>query len=697
MRTLLLPVELSEKTRQKLESIRHSRSQPRSLVQRAEIILLATDGWPNQAIANTLEISPSTVVRWCRQFEEQGLKAIGFCDEVHPEGEPPPTHSDSDGTDLNGTIECLLDLRSVRDQFVDAGLDLLIGELAHKLVYLEKSLIDHLAKQREHQDGLGLLTVSVVGDFNSGKSTFINALLGMDMCPVGDEPTTASVTYFVHGDQERIEQEAADGMWIPLDKTNYHALASHKKEEEGDSEPHTFRISINSPVLDHIRFVDTPGFNAPPPNTNDTRVTEEAVMGSDVLFVLMDANKGNPADTLLNQLSQLSQNSTNEYRQPVFLLINKAEDLSPSQRREVKHFCKEEHGDRFSDVVLVSALELNKVENDDPLGVLDSVMQRMRYAYKARDSFQENISAKLTAQSYQIDISGNVYDVSASSDFELASREQLAEMVKNVASERHVLLEQQFQRHTLQLREDWQTTLSELDLALKRAIDKSSGGGDSHGEIRRKENALEAIEKAKNDRFTLVIDIFQDIPYEIVAKNQRTEKGFLSNTVCYQIRVYLDKTSEVMDVHDNWRRIFGRYKELLSYIEISLDINFDFTPQQAVEHLKEIFLDRIRNAVQEIVQVFQKEEWEYIEKGKFWQYEYEGNEYYRDEHFNRMISSFASLGDSISGLAIQEVVIDKLTEAVISTTERNQAQVAERAEELRRLQERINNMKEHTP
>ena len=692
MRTLLLPVELSEKTRQKLESIRHSRSQPRSLVQRAEIILLATDGWPNQAIANTLEISPSTVVRWCRQFEEQGLKAIGFCDEVHPEGEPPPTHSDSDGTDLNGTIECLLDLRSVRDQFVDAGLDLLIGELADKLVSLEKSLIDHLAAQREHQDGLGLLTVSVVGDFNSGKSTFINALLGMDVCPVGHEPTTASVTYFVHGDQERIEQESADGTWVSLDKTKYRALASHKKE--GDSEPHTFRISVNSPVLDHIRFVDTPGFNAPPPNTNDTRVTEEAVMGSDVLFVLMDANMGNPADTLLNQLSRLSQNSTNESRQPIFLLLNKAEDLPPSQRREAKRFCKENHGDRFRDVVLVSALQLNEAEDEEPLDALDSAMQRMRSAYKARDSFQENISAKLTAQSYQIDISGNVYDVPASSDFGLASREQLAEMVKNVAAKRHFLLKQQFQWHTLQLRENWQTTLSELDLALKRALSESSRFGDDHYETKRKETALKAIEKAGSDTLTLVIDIFQEISYEIVAKNQRTEEGFWSDTEYYQVRVYLDKASDSMDVHDNWSRIFDRYQGLLSYIERSPDINFDFTPQEVVEDLKEFFFDELRKVVQEIVLNFQKdEEWEYKKekKGKFWQCEYEDKKYSRDVLFDDIISRFESLGGDIISLAI----IDDLKEAVISTTERNQSQATRKAEELKKLQERINKMKEH--
>ena len=444
-------------------------------------------------------------------------------------------------TDLNATIECLLALRSVRDQAGDAELDLLTGELEHKLFSLENGLIDHLAKQREQQDGLGLLTVSVVGDFNSGKSTFINALLGIDMCPVGDEPTTASVTYFIHGAQERIEQELKDGKRISLEKSKYCALACHKKE--GDNEPHTFHISIDSPILEHIRLVDTPGFNAPPPNTNDTKVTQSAVVESDVLFVLMDINKGNPSDTLLVQLDQLSQNSTNGSHQLVFLLLNKAEALPPSKRTEVKRVCLEQHEDRFRDAVLVSALQLNENESEDeePLDALDSAMQRIRSAYKKRDSFKENISAELTPQSYRLDISGNVYDVPTSSDFELASRGQLADMVKSVLAERHDLLARQFQRNTLQLREDWQTMLSLLDQALELALRESSSIGDGHHETKRRERALEAIEKAKSETLNHVRAIFHEIPDEIVVKKQRTEEGgfWSDDRVHYQVRVYL--------------------------------------------------------------------------------------------------------------------------------------------------------------
>lgn len=603
-------------------------------------------------------------------------------------------------TQPNTTIECLLALRSVRDQFADAELNLLTGELAHKLASLENGLIDHLAKQREHQDGLGLLTVSVVGDFSSGKSTFINALLGMNMCPVGDEPTTASVTYFIHGAQERIERELTDGKRVPLDKSKYHALASHKKE--GDNEPHTFHISIDSPLLEHIRLVDTPGFNAPPPNTNDTRVTQSAVMESDVLFVLSDINKGNPSETLLDQLERLSQNSTNEARQPVFLLLNKAEALPPSQRIAVMRDCKERHGDQFRDVVLVSALQLNESEDEEPLDALDIAMQRIRSAYKARDSFKENISADLSPQSYRLDISGNVYDVPTSSDFELASREQLADMVESVSAERQVLLERQFKRNTLQLRKDWQTTLSMLDQALKSALSDSSWSGDGNDETKRKEIALEAIEKVRIDTLKLVREIFQDIPDEMVKKDQRFEEGgFWSNDrVHYQVRVYLDRAHHVMDNHDNWHRIYDLYQGLLSFLKKSLDIDCSPTPQEFIKDLKEYSLDGIRSIQEGRKEVFQEDDGsEYIGKYKYWKYEYE-DEYSRDEHFGRIESGFLSTGDEIIlnlTQGIQAAVIDFLNEEVISTTGRNQSQIEERSEELKKLQERINDMKEHTP
>ena len=78
----LVPFELSEQTREQLQSIVNSRRMPQGLVRRAEIVLLAADGWPNQAIACSVGVSPATVGKWRKRFVEQGL--MGLYDELRP-------------------------------------------------------------------------------------------------------------------------------------------------------------------------------------------------------------------------------------------------------------------------------------------------------------------------------------------------------------------------------------------------------------------------------------------------------------------------------------------------------------------------------------------------------------------------------------------------------------------------------------
>ena len=404
--------------------------------------------------------------------------------------------SDSHDSDPDRTLECLLNLRSVRDQLADADLDD-HQDLKARLAALEESLVDHLVEQREHRDGIGLLTVAVVGDFNSGKSTFINALLDDEICPVGPQPTTASVTYFVHGDSTHIEQELPNGTRKHLDQRTYRAMVSHEKTQGAAAT--VFHVSIAAPVLDHIRIVDTPGFNAPPPNENDTELTEDAVIGSDVLFVLADATKGNPTKSLLERLNRLEQGTSDDAHTPMFLLLNKAEELAPSERTEVKKWCEDRYGDRFRAVFLVSACQLQETHDTAPLEALGLAAQRIRDAFMSRSQFTERISADVIAASehsgYRLDVSGNVYEV-AVTDHDLASRGQLADMVRSTSSERHVILERRFQRKVAQLGKDWKDTVAALSDRLndaRRALEEQ--GATPVGD--QKSVALEEIEDAK--------------------------------------------------------------------------------------------------------------------------------------------------------------------------------------------------------
>ncbi len=78
----LLPLELSSSDREQLESMTRSRSLAHGLVRRAEMVLLAADGWPNEAVAGAVGVSRVTVGKWRQRFLEGGLP--GLHDELRP-------------------------------------------------------------------------------------------------------------------------------------------------------------------------------------------------------------------------------------------------------------------------------------------------------------------------------------------------------------------------------------------------------------------------------------------------------------------------------------------------------------------------------------------------------------------------------------------------------------------------------------
>ena len=76
----LAPLELTESDREQLESMARSRSLPHGLVRRAEIVLLAAEGWPNEAVAAMVGVTRATVGKWRQRFLKSGLH--GLYDEL---------------------------------------------------------------------------------------------------------------------------------------------------------------------------------------------------------------------------------------------------------------------------------------------------------------------------------------------------------------------------------------------------------------------------------------------------------------------------------------------------------------------------------------------------------------------------------------------------------------------------------------
>ena len=72
----LAPLELTEEEREQLESYRGSRSLRHDLVVRSEIILLAADGYPNEATSAAVGLSTATVGKWRKRFVESRIEGL---------------------------------------------------------------------------------------------------------------------------------------------------------------------------------------------------------------------------------------------------------------------------------------------------------------------------------------------------------------------------------------------------------------------------------------------------------------------------------------------------------------------------------------------------------------------------------------------------------------------------------------------
>ena len=154
----------------------------------------------------------------------------------------------------------------------------------------------HFQEARDQLNGLFLLVIA--GEFNSGKSSFINALLGERVLPEGVTPTTDRINILRHG---------------PTVSENL--LEAYLLERTHPAE-----------VLREINIVDTPGTNAI--IRRHEELTRDFVPRSDlVLFVTS-------ADRPFTESERAFLEQIREWGKKIVFIVNKVDILTRAEERE---------------------------------------------------------------------------------------------------------------------------------------------------------------------------------------------------------------------------------------------------------------------------------------------------------------------------------------------------------------------------
>ncbi|MBX3070998.1 MAG: dynamin family protein [Thermomicrobiales bacterium] len=163
---------------------------------------------------------------------------------------------------------------------------------------------ERIADAKMRLESLFLLVIA--GEFNSGKSAFINALIGADIMPEGVTPTTALINLLTYGEKQS-ERMLADG-----------------------SVERTYPAAF----LEDITVVDTPGTNAIV--REHEALTQHFVPNADIVFFVTSA------DRPFTESERAFMEDIREWGKKIVVIVNKIDLLrADADVREVTTFVED--------------------------------------------------------------------------------------------------------------------------------------------------------------------------------------------------------------------------------------------------------------------------------------------------------------------------------------------------------------------
>lgn len=190
------------------------------------------------------------------------------------------------------------------------------------------------------------LLVTVMGEFKSGKSSFVNAFIGADVAPTGITPTTATINVVRYGRERGGRIFHHDGHVLEL---GWDELMTHLQSLSPDASKTIDRVEILVPLpqLEKINIVDTPGLNSIQPEHEATALG--FIAKADAIVWVFSAGQTGKAT------EKKALGAIREEGKRVLGVLNKADQLSETDLAEVMSFVGGQLGELVETIIPFSA------------------------------------------------------------------------------------------------------------------------------------------------------------------------------------------------------------------------------------------------------------------------------------------------------------------------------------------------------
>ncbi|MGB7400982.1 MAG: dynamin family protein [Arcobacter sp.] len=204
-----------------------------------------------------------------------------------------------------------------------------------------KSILDKQLRRARYP-----MEVAITGQFSSGKSTFLNALLSKNILPTGITPVTSKVNFLNYGEEYKLKITYYSGAqeYAPIE-----AIADFTDQRKSEmSEIKYLTLYAPMDILKDISFVDTPGLNSQSQSDTDTTRKVLRDVGGIIWLTLIDnAGKKSEAEVLEEYMEQFKNKS--------LCVLNQKDKFTQEQIETTTKYVREKFSKYFAQVTPISA------------------------------------------------------------------------------------------------------------------------------------------------------------------------------------------------------------------------------------------------------------------------------------------------------------------------------------------------------